>query len=644
MLQKIKEDYGVTVDNVNLVPGKHGRINYVLPEGVAEQIASETGTEVFMHMVSIHHIIKQVNTKYGSEGSGFVKPAGSYFGNPFSGPEKPIIDEVAKTVVNLVTRGLISTVNRFNEGLPYSGMSENQDMATGGADYIYLSPHGYKFNEGHALIKYDNDVKVWIDPKNVYSRTDLYANRNDKYGQRIIGANSISNSAPGGYETMLKHGIDVVAPGNIVELPPQFYDRVMEMLDDMGISEINGTPIADVIVNSGALKEQAQTKNAKSVEPEVTSAVESVGGNVNALTLGEVQALLLMSGAAHTYGYLPNDSKVIAAGWDAAGTVKKSDRSDVALNAGVPLPRLYVLHPNGSMYALEPEILAQSSGGATVSFMDSDWTNDVLGVITDDSNVRQILPFSGRVSTKDYNEYEEMDPDWLSFSGTAIYVAGQKEAGLPLNNKSQNTFESYTKYIESILKATRAGKDNDEKVAMYSGQFSRLFSLFMSDIGDVVDSNGRSLRSVISENLLMIRNKILSLSPDKPLISAGNKRKDSRKLSKVDYDEFMVYKNYISLDDMGKAVIETIDGDTEGVIRPVYYVGVEPTVDENMNVVQTYVMVETDREGVGQYLLDKGTSLVVDPETNEMKFSSNGTQYMIRAPRPSDKKLAQERA
>jgi hypothetical protein len=87
MLQKIKEDYGVTVDNVNLVPGKHGRINYVLPEGVAEQIASETGTEVFMHMVSIHHIIKQVNTKYGSEGSGFVKPAGSYFGNPFSGPE-----------------------------------------------------------------------------------------------------------------------------------------------------------------------------------------------------------------------------------------------------------------------------------------------------------------------------------------------------------------------------------------------------------------------------------------------------------------------------------------------------------------------------------------------------------------------------
>jgi ADP-ribose pyrophosphatase YjhB (NUDIX family)/DNA polymerase III epsilon subunit-like protein len=644
MLQKIKEDYGVTVDNVNLVPGKHGRINYVLPEGVAEQIASETGTEVFMHMVSIHHIIKKVNTKYGSEGSGFVKPAGSYFGNPFSGPEKPIIDEVAKTVVNLVTRGLISTVNRFNEGLPYSGMSENQDMATGGADYIYLSPHGYKFNEGHALIKYDNDVKIWIDPKNVYSRTDLYANRNDKYGQRIIGANSISNSAPGGYETMLKHGIDVVAPGNIVELPPQFYDRVMEMLDDMGISEINGTPIADVIVNSGALKEQAQTKNTKSVEPEVTSAVESVGGNVNALTLGEVQALLLMSGAAHTYGYLPKDSKVIAAGWDAAGTVKKSDRSDVALNNGLTLPRLYVLHPNGAMYALEPEILAQSSGGATVSFMDSDWTNDVLGVITDDSKVHSILPFSGRVSVKDYSEYEEMDPEWLSFSGTAITVAGQKEAGLPVNNKSQNTFESYTKYIESILKATRAGKDNDEKVAMYSGQFSRLFSLFMSDIGDVVDSNGRSLRSVISENLLMIRNKILSLSPDKPLISAGNKRKDSRKLSKVDYDEFMVYKNYISLDDMGKAVIETIDGDTEGVIRPVYYVGVEPTVDENMNVVQTYVMVETDREGVGQYLLDKGTSLVVDPETNEMKFSSNGTQYMIRAPRPSDKKLAQERA
>ena len=644
MLQKIKEDYGVTVDNVNLVPGKHGRINYVLPEGVAEQIASETGTEVFMHMVSIHHIIKKVNTKYGSEGSGFVKPAGSYFGNPFSGPEKPIIDEVAKTVVNLVTKGLISTVNRFNEGLPYSGMSENQDMATGGADYIYLSPHGYKFNEGHSLIKYDNDVKIWIDPKNVYSRTDLYANRNDKYGQRIIGANSISNSAPGGYETMLKHGIDVIAPGNIVELPPQFYGRVMEMLDDMGISEINGTPIADVIVNSGALKEKGQTKNTKSVEPEVTSAVESVGGNVNALTLGEVQALLLMSGAAHTYGYLPKDSKVIAAGWDAAGTVKKSDRSDVALNNGLTLPRLYVLHPNGAMYALEPEILAQSSGGATVSFMDSDWTNDVLGVITDDSKVHSILPFSGRVSVKDYNEYEEMDPEWLSFSGTAITVAGQKEAGLPVNNKSQNTFESYTKYIESILKATRAGKDNDEKVAMYSGQFSRLFSLFMSDIGDVVDSNGRSLRSVISENLLMIRNKILSLSPDKPLISAGNKRKDSRKLSKVDYDEFMVYKNYISLDDMGKAVIETIDGDTEGVIRPVYYVGVEPTVDENMNVVQTYVMVETDREGVGQYLLDKGTSLVVDPETNEMKFSSNGTQYMIRAPRPSDKKLAQERA
>jgi hypothetical protein len=166
----------------------------------------------------------------------------------------------------------------------------------------------------------------------------------------------------------------------------------------------------------------------------------------------------------------------------------------------------------------------------------------------------------------------------------------------------------------------------------------------MSDIGDVVDNNGRSLRSVISENLLMIRNKILSLSPNKPLISAGNKKKDSRKLSKVDYDEFMVYKNYISLDDMGNAVIETIDGDTEGVIRPVYYVGVEPRLDENMNVIETYVNVETDREGIGQYLLDKGTSLTIDPETNEMKFSSNGTQYMIRAPRPSDKKMTQERA
>ena len=57
LLADILEDWGVAPDDVTLVPGQHGRINYVLPDATARQISLKTGTGALAHSFSLSKVM-----------------------------------------------------------------------------------------------------------------------------------------------------------------------------------------------------------------------------------------------------------------------------------------------------------------------------------------------------------------------------------------------------------------------------------------------------------------------------------------------------------------------------------------------------------------------------------------------------------
>lgn len=202
LLAKIKKDWGITWEDMQVHHGTNGRIELLVPQKVADKIVAKTKVDVFTH-----HI---------------------YGGN-----------EDFLSIVKGPHTSLLSTTVRWSEGVPNQGSSSHADIGTGGADYVFLHPQ-----QGYS-------TGLHFDAKRMFRRTDFYANHLDKYGRRLTNVDVLGEIYPGAYETMFKHRVSMDdALGYVVNSSVRA--NLLAKLKEAGITHIGGRTIEQFIVTSSS--------------------------------------------------------------------------------------------------------------------------------------------------------------------------------------------------------------------------------------------------------------------------------------------------------------------------------------------------------------------------------------------------------
>jgi ribosomal protein L35AE/L33A len=231
-LQKVKDKWGLTVDDVVVTTGPSGRIEYRLSEEGALKIWEATGKPEAM--------------SHGLRNPGVLE---------YSMTDEQKIKAMTDWLVGFVDNpqgGLLSTTTRWTEGIGVNGQSSAADIGTGGADYVFTRP--VKSADRKRYGTTDWVPTLYFDPKKVYQRLDFYANYTDAFGKRSKNKDVISAAQVGAYEVMFKQrlswdDLDVMVVSKDIHL------GVIAALKAKGINYIGGRPVEEVIITgTGASK------------------------------------------------------------------------------------------------------------------------------------------------------------------------------------------------------------------------------------------------------------------------------------------------------------------------------------------------------------------------------------------------------
>ena len=227
-LARIKEKWGITPDDVEVVTGASGRIETRLSVEGATKIWEATGKPAaIQHNLSIRYSDEDTAAGQGKENKGDIASA-SWIVRLFSTPQG----------------GILSTTTRWTEGIGTNGMSSQSDVGTGGADYVFTKPVMNASAKEHGVSSHT--PAMYFDPIKLYQRLDFYANQHDAYGKRSDNKDVISAAKVGAYEVMFKGRIswdDL----DVVVMTPEIRSLVIADLKDKGIMELGGRPIEEVI-------------------------------------------------------------------------------------------------------------------------------------------------------------------------------------------------------------------------------------------------------------------------------------------------------------------------------------------------------------------------------------------------------------
>lgn len=227
-LQRVKDKYGITVDDVVLSTGASGRIETrITPEG-AQKIIQATGSPT-----AIKHSIKVPDSLfYGqSDPSQVSEAVTDYYANLLSTPQG----------------GLLSTTTRWTEGIGAHGQSSTADIGTGGAEYVFTKP----VKVADAAMYGTSGMVMYFDPVKLYQRLDFYANFSDEFGKRKVNQDIIKAAQVGAYEVMFKHRIGFEALDTIVISTQAHRTALITKLRQLGITEIGGKPLEAAIISPG---------------------------------------------------------------------------------------------------------------------------------------------------------------------------------------------------------------------------------------------------------------------------------------------------------------------------------------------------------------------------------------------------------
>ena len=222
-LQRIKDKYGITPDDVVITTGASGRIETRLsPEGAQKIVDATGGPTAIQHNITVP----------------------GFFGS--ATPEENFeqrTDWIAK-LIGTPQGGLLSTTTRWTEGIGASGMSSAADVGTGGADYVFTKP----VKVADAKTYGTGGVLMYFDPVKLYQRLDFYANLGDNFGKRQPNQNVIGAAKVGAYELMFKHRLSFDDLDSIVVSNQATRTAVIQKLRQMGIDQIGGRPLEAVII------------------------------------------------------------------------------------------------------------------------------------------------------------------------------------------------------------------------------------------------------------------------------------------------------------------------------------------------------------------------------------------------------------
>ncbi len=157
-----------------------------------------------------------------------------------------------KSIYRILTQGLMCTTERYNRGVMRSGMSSDDDIRDGGADSVFTRV------SNEAQRGWIMGPTIVLKPE-VFDRTDWYAYPDDEYGSTkdttflgrispdtlIPAATSLRHMSAN--EQMFRTGIGA----NFIEsvlVHPAARERIITELRSMGLEEVDGKPIEEIIV------------------------------------------------------------------------------------------------------------------------------------------------------------------------------------------------------------------------------------------------------------------------------------------------------------------------------------------------------------------------------------------------------------
>lgn len=234
-LQRIKDAWGITPENVTITTGAGGRIEMRLDPESAKKIANKTGIKVLRHTLRSSYSMQAA--KQGETDEEARDRVAQYFVNRVSTPQG----------------GLLSTTVRWSEGIPTSGQSSSRDIETGGADYVFTTPKSNTDSENSSLLP-----GLWFDAERTFQRLDFWANKGDQFGKRV-GKSPIDQAVPGGYEVMFKGRLSFDDAAVLMVKDEDMRTRVITKLRQKGITQLGGRPLEAVVMTGPDYKAAKNT-------------------------------------------------------------------------------------------------------------------------------------------------------------------------------------------------------------------------------------------------------------------------------------------------------------------------------------------------------------------------------------------------
>lgn len=161
----------------------------------------------------------------------------------------------AKSIYRILTQGLMCTTERYSRGVMKSGMSSTIDMDTGGADSVFtrITNEAERGKMNGAVVVFKPEV---FDRTDWYSYNyDTYGSTDDEYFVDRLSPDTIFDTItnPNSYysscnEQMFRTGIGAGFVESIEVGGSDSRDGIIAELRSMGLEEIDGKPIEEVVI------------------------------------------------------------------------------------------------------------------------------------------------------------------------------------------------------------------------------------------------------------------------------------------------------------------------------------------------------------------------------------------------------------
>ena len=220
-LDEIKKKWNFTAQDmaIEIDPISRGRIYYLIPNSVKDQIMNLGGYRYFKHEW--------------------------YTSNLPSDPKKS-----ADFVYDLLLTeggGLYSTTQRWTEGINVSGKSSWQDLAGAGANYIYTT----KVAQKKTAYGDSKGMNIYFDGDTLLRRIDFYSNQGDGWGVLKPEADYVNALAQNPYEVLWKKNVSWADLATI-SLDSPARALLLERLKKEGITEVWGKKVTDIFGKAGS--------------------------------------------------------------------------------------------------------------------------------------------------------------------------------------------------------------------------------------------------------------------------------------------------------------------------------------------------------------------------------------------------------